>query len=344
MIRRFLIPLSALALLASLPISGQSPAGSKASNKAWVAPLTPDGQPDLQGNWLNKSATPLERPKQLEGRQFLTDAEVAELKRSADRLFKNGDSDAANGDSYFLAALANPERYRNPGTTTGAQITEREFDNRTSLIVDPPDGKLPPYTPAGQGRLIALAAATAMRNPPRGPEDLTNLQRCITYGVPMTRVSNDTSYYQIVQSPGYVVIVMEAIHDARVIPLDGRPHLPAGVRTWNGDSRGRWEGATLVVDTTNFSPKDTFMGSAENLHLIERFSRVAADEIRYEITVDDLTTWTKPWTAVLRLKQTPDQLFEFACHEGNFTVMEGMLSAAGGEGKSAGETAQKKSK
>lgn len=144
----------------------------------------------------------------------------------------------------------------------------------------------------------------------------------------MPRAGLYTSYYQIVQSPGYVVVVMEAIHDARIIPLDGHPHLPLSMPTWNGDSRGRCEGKTLVVDTTNFSPKDNFIGSAENLHLVERFTRVASDEIRYEITVDDPTTWTKPWTAMLRLKQTVDKIYEFACHEGNFQIMEGMLSEA----------------
>jgi hypothetical protein len=312
-----------------LPIAAQATdnaAQKKAQAKSWTAPLTPDGHPDLQGNWVNRSATPLERPKQLEGRQSLTDAEVAELKARADRLFKNGYSDMPAGDDLFLAALANVEKYKRASSTGDSGIMlEREFDNRTSLIVDPPDGKLPLYTPEGQRRGGALRAAIAKQDPVASIHDLTNFERCITWGVPMPRPGPDTSYYQIVQSPGYVVIVMEAVHDARIIPLDGRPHLPSNVRTWNGDSRGRWEGQTLVVDTTNFSEKNNFMGSAENLHLVERFTRVAADEVRYEMTVDDATTWTKPWTAVLRLKQTQEKIYEFACHEGNFEEMQDML-------------------
>jgi hypothetical protein len=293
--------------------------------KGWAPAFTSDGQPDLQGNWANKNATPLERPKQLEGREFLTDAEVAELKARAVRIFGHGDSDAANGDAVFLAALANVEQYKSETATGLTLFLDREFDNRTSLIIDPPDGKIPAYTPAGQQRRAAGAKATNMRNPPSRPEDMTTFQSCITFGVPMPRPGPFTSYYQIVQSPGYVVIVMEAIHDARIIPLDGRPHLPQNIRTWNGDSVGHWEGQTLVVDTTNFSPKDDFMGAAENLHLVERFTRVAPDEIRYEMTVDDPTTWTRPWTAMLRLKHTDEKIFEIACHEGNFRIMEDML-------------------
>jgi hypothetical protein len=300
------------------------------AKKSWTASLTPDGTPDLQGNWVNRSATPLQRPKELEGRESLNDDEVAELKRRADRIFKSGHSDMPGGDDVFLAALANVKEYRRGEATGGSEtLLEREFDNRTSLIVDPPDGRLPPYTPAGQQRQRWLAAATVMEKPAAGPEDLTNFNRCITWGVPMPRPGSYTSYYQIVQGPGYVVVLMEAIHDARIIPTDGSRHLPEQIRTWNGDSRGHWEGNTLVVDTTNFSPKDNFMGSAENLHLVERFTRVAADEIRYQMTVDDPTTWTKPWTAVLRLKQTPERIFEVACHEGNFSVMEDMLSGRG---------------
>jgi hypothetical protein len=293
--------------------------------KGWAPAVTSNGQPDLQGNWVNKNATPLERPKQLEGRESLTDAEVAELKARAVRIFGHGNSDAANGDAVFLAALANVEQYKSENATGLTLFLDREFDNRTSLIVDPPDGKIPGYTPAGQQRRAAGAKATNMRTPPDRAQDMTTFQRCITFGVPMPRPGPFTSYYQIVQSPGYVVIVMEAIHDARIIPLDGRPHLPQNIRTWNGDSVGHWEGQTLVVDTTNFSPKDDFMGAAENLHLVERFTRVAPDEIRYEMTVDDPTTWTRPWTAMLRLKHTDEKIFEIACHEGNFRIMEDML-------------------
>jgi hypothetical protein len=333
---RALVSFSALAFaitsIVPLPGSAQGTQGSaeakqEAESKHLPASLTPDGQPDLQGNWVNNSATPLERPKEFEGRQFLTDAEVDELKARAARIFVGGNSDAANGDAVFLAALANVERYKSENATGLALYVDRPFDNRTSLIVDPPDGKIPPYTPEGQVRRAAGAKATNMRTPPDRPEDMTPFQRCITFGVPMPRPGPFTSYYQIVQSPGYVVIVMEAIHDARIIPLDGRPHLPQNIRTWNGDSVGRWEGKTLVVDTTNFSAQDNFMGSAENLHLVERFTRVAPDEIRYEMTVDDPTTWTKPWTAVIRLRHTKEKIYELACHEGNFLIMQDMLTA-----------------
>jgi hypothetical protein len=297
--------------------------------KNWTAPNTPDGQPDLQGVWLSNSATPLERPKALEGKAYLTDAEVAELKKRADEIFKKGNSDFASGDNAFLAALANVEQYKNPNISTGGaeDMVDREFDNRTSLIVDPPDGKLPPLTPAAQRR--QAAADEAAKRPPTRPQDLTNFIRCITFGVP--RVGGNFgagpySYYQIFQTAGYVVLFTEMIHEARIIPLDGRPHLPQNIRQWSGDSRGRWEGKTLVVDTTNFSPKSYYMGSAENLHLVERFTRVAPDRLDYTVTLDDPTTWTKPWTAVIRLKATREHIYEFACHEGNYVSMVSMLS------------------
>ena len=235
---RFLLCLGTL-IIALAPVAGQA-------SRVWTPPLTPDGQPDLQGVWLSNSATPLERPKELAGRQFLTDAEVAELKKRADRLFSGADSDYAAGDSPFLAALANSKVYKNPiGATGGAgEMIDREFDRRTSLIVDPPDGRIPPLTPEGQRRQAAAIARSLLQlhaPPPAGPEDLSNYLRCITYGVPRLGGNfgaGHYSYYQIAQTPGYVMLFMEAIHDARIIPLDGRPHLPPSVRTWNGDSRG----------------------------------------------------------------------------------------------------------
>ena len=317
---RFLAAVGVLATLAAPP----APAATN-----WALPRTSDGQPDLQGVWLSNGATPLERPKGLEGRPFLTDAEVAELKKRAARLFKEANSDYAGGDNAFLAAYANVDRYENPNLSQGSTVdmVDREFDNRTSLIVDPPDGKLPPLTPAGLQRVAKADAAT--KRPPAGPEDFTNFIRCITFGTP--RVGGNFgagpySYYQIFQTAGYVVLFTEMIHEARIIPLDGRPHLPQSIRQWSGDSRGRWEGQTLVVDTTNFATKSYYMGSAENLHLVERFTRVSADRLDYTVTVDDPTTWTKPWTAVVRLKATKDAIYEFACHEGNYVSMVGMLS------------------
>ena len=317
---RFVAAVGVLAILAAPP----APAATN-----WALPRTSDGQPDLQGVWLSNGATPLERPKGLEGRPFLTDAEVAELKKRAARLFKEANSDFASGDNAFLAAYANVNRYENPNISQGSTVdmVDREFDNRTSLIVDPPDGKLPPLTPAGLQRVAKADAAT--KRPPAGPEDFTNFIRCITFGTP--RVGGNFgagpySYYQIFQTAGYVVLFTEMIHEARIIPLDGRPHLPKTIRQWSGDSRGRWEGKTLVVDTTNFSTKNYYMGSAENLHLVERFTRVSAGRLDYTVTIDDPTTWTKPWTAVVRLKATKDAIYEFACHEGNYVSMVGMLS------------------
>lgn len=325
-------------------VSGQTrPTGAKSSGTpattTWTLSRTADGQPDLQGVWISNSATPVERPKSLEGRPVLTDQEVAELRTRADRLFKSGDSDFAAGDNVFLAALANPEQYKNPNATHGAiEMVEREFDNRTSLVVDPPDGHIPPLTPDAQRKRGANAAAGRRRV--AGPEDLDNAIRCITWSVPRLGGrygAGDLSYYQIVQAPGYVVIYLETGHEARIIPLDGRPHLPESLRQWNGDSRGRWEGNTLVVDTTNFSPKSNFMGSSEHLHLVERFTRVAADAIRYEMTISDPTTWSKPWTAETPLKRSPHTLYEYACHEGNFEIIAGILRAARADEQAAGK-------
>jgi hypothetical protein len=241
---------------------------------------------------------------------------------------------------------AGADTVHNPNATGSVlNMVPRDFDNRTSLITDPSDGRLPQVTPEGRRRqseglasnlttpwqfgASPSGAPQSPRRVPNGPEDLSNALRCISWGVPKTAGNiNYTSHQQIVQGPGYVVLLSEVNHEARVIALDGRPHLSEGLRQWNGDSRGHWEGNTLVVETTNFSPKSFFMGSADRLHLIERFTRTSASTIDYEITVDDPTTWTRPWTALIRLKSTPDRLQEFACHEGNHYVVRGILAGA----------------
>ena len=331
----------AISIGGAVSVATQSPDVSTKRNavsrtSVWTPPLAADGHPDLQGVWLNNSATPLERPKALEGRPTLTDEEVVELRRRADRLFRNTNADFPAGDAVFLAALTNIERFTST-TATGStyEMIEREFDNRTSLIVDPPDGRIPPLTPEGQRK--REAAAARRRRPPEGPEDLTHVERCLTYGVPRLSGTNTGAgplgYYEIVQTGSYVVLFLEAVHEARIIPIDGRAHLPSSIRLWEGDSRGRWEKQTLVIDTTNFSPSSDFLGSSDHLHVIERLTRVAADRIEYQITIDDPTMWTRPWTAVIRLKRSDAHLFEYACHEGNFEIVHDMLSAARGADK-----------
>ena len=309
---------------------------SSTTPKAWTPPRTPHGDPDLQGVWISRSATPLERPKALEGRDRLTNLEVVELRKRADRIFKTGNSDFGAGDAVFLAALADSPGYRNPNATHGAiEMVDREFDNHTSLVTDPSDGHIPPLTPEARQRQAALGAA-AQR--PTGAESLTNAHRCITWTVPRLGGrygAGDLAYYRILQSRGYVVLYFETGDEARIIPVDGRPHLPRTIRQWNGDSRGRWEGNTLVVETTNFSSKSNFMGSADGLHLIERFTRVAPDVLRYEMTFSDPTTWSRPWSAEIPLKQVDAELYEFACHEGNYEMVAGMLSAARADEKKA---------
>lgn len=340
--RPVLLAMCALGVLALGSAAAQDPtrdpnARQPATSKAWTPPRTPDGQPDLQGVWLNSFATPFERPKQLEGRARLSDEEVAELARRAERLFKDGDADLPIGDNLFLAALAKAESFRSPtgANRSSAYMVERAFDNRTSLIVDPPDGRIPALTAEAQLRRTQAAAKDRAA---AGPEDINNLTRCITPGVPRMgpAATGDPTYgyFQILQSAGYVVLMMETFHEARIVPLDGRPHLSPAVRQWNGDSRGRWDADTLIIDTTNFSPKSNFLGSADNLHLVERFRRVAHDRIDYQVTVDDPKTWTTPWTVLIRLTLVPAKLYEFACHEGNAGSMMNILATARAEERS----------
>jgi hypothetical protein len=310
-------------------VHSQTAVDSRTPPKGWTPPRTADDQPDLQGVWLIHTATPLERPQALAGRARLSDEEVAEFKRRAARLFGAANSDFAVGDGVYQALLSNPERYTNPNATHGAtDMIDLEFDNRTSLVVDPADGRVPPLTPDGRSRQAATNAA--FRNPST-PADVGNALRCLSWGVPRLGGrygSGDMAYYQIVQSPTHVVLFMEVGHEARIIPLDGGPHLAPTLRQWNGDSRGHWEGNTLVVETTNFSPNSYFMGSTEHLRVVERFTRSAPATITYEMTMTDSTTWVKPWTAMMPMRARQETLFEFACHEGNYHIMSGMLEGA----------------
>ncbi len=316
-----------LAVTFACQVYGQSASARKPAAKA--IPRTPDGHPDLQGNWLNNSATPFERPKELEGRPLISDKEVVDLNERARRIFGNPKSDAASADGFFMAAWRNLEVYKSGGATDSAErVTELVIDNRTSLITDPPDGKVPALTAAGQRRRAAYGRSRAGNGNPSGPEDIAPGDRCITYGVPRVNgvySSGLHGYYQIVQTRDEVVFFAENIHEVRTIALNGRPHLPASVRSWSGDSTGHWEGDTLVVDTTNLISTLSSLGISDRFHLTERFTRVAADEIRYEMTFDDPETWTKPWTAMIRLMATPDRLYETACHEGNDRIMETIL-------------------
>jgi len=316
--------------LAVVMVATAAVATLPAQKSAWKVTRTADGQPDLQGTWANNNATPLERPTELAGKATLSEAEVATLKARSARLF-SGDGDAAFGDQLFVALLTNPDKFVSSDGRTGDYnqfwLPDRVFDNRTSLITDPPDGRIPALVAGAQGRIAAEAAARPAL--PRGPEDRSMSERCITFGVPRTQPAY-MSYYDIVQSKDAVVFRMETIHDARVIPLDGHPHPSKKIRSILGDSRGHWEGDTLVVDTTNFSPKSNFRGAHENLHLIERFTRVSANRLEYAFTVSDDTTWTRPWTAMIPLEHSRAPMYEYACHEGNLGLA-GILSGTRAE-------------
>jgi hypothetical protein len=319
-----------LAIVAGGTVEGQGPAntGTSAGAATWTPPRTADGRPDLQGNWTNNSITPLQRPKQWAGRLTLTDAELAQLKQLVVEVTEDG-GDAQFGDSVVENALAG---VKNPSSTDSGTGNYNHFwlvdrtvhDRRTSLLIDPPDGRLPPLTEEARKRQEAAAAARGRDRRLDNPEDRGLGERCVNFGVPKLGAGYN-SYYQIVQTPGHVVFVSEMAHDARIIPLDGRPHVPKDVRLWNGDPRGRWEGDTLVVESTNFSPKSEFRGSGENLHLVERFTRVGPDTLNYQVTVTDPTVWTKSWTAMIPLNRTDELIYEYACHEGNYRSMEGSL-------------------
>jgi len=299
---RFAI-LLAIMLLMPLYAAAQS---EKPATTVW---RTPWGDPDLQGSWSNATTTPLQRPAKYGAREFLTPEERRELdKETAVGTDKRGPlgSDQDVNDAY------------------NAFWWERGWsDGRTSLIYDPADGRIPALTPEGQKRRRNRSDDDESYN---GPEDLPLYTRCVIRA-PLPRVP--TGYdnnYEIVQAPGYIAIFQEQMHETRVIPLDSRPHLESNVRQWLGDSRGNWEGNTLVVETTNFSDQTSFEGATKNMRLIERWTRIADDRIDYRFTVSDPATWTRPWSAVITWHKA-GTLYEYACHEDNYGLY-GILAGA----------------
>jgi hypothetical protein len=301
-------------VFAVLPAAGQT------------SPRTVDGHPDLQGLWSNETLTPLERPRDLAAKEYFTAEEAAAYEK---RIVQNRIDDPNDGKGN----VADPKVWWERATKLGA-------NRRTSLIVDPPDGRVPALTPAAQKRMAEQRAATRL-HPADGPTDRSLQERCIlspTTGPPMLPGPYNNNY-QIVQTRDYVTITVEMIHETRIIAMDGRPHLPQAMRKWLGDSIGHWENKTLVVDTTNFNDKTRFHGSDENLHLIERFTRTGPDTILYEFTVDDPTAFVAPWRAEIPMRRTAGPMYEFACHEGNFALGR-MLSIARDAEKKAKTPAQ----
>ena len=336
--------------------SGLIQATTYGAAQGWNVPRTADGKPDMQGVWANNSVTPMTRPPQWKGKSFLTDAEVKGLQAIVARYADQG-GDAIFGDLVQLALNAKDSGkfdQTSYDATTGNYnqfwMSEREWDNRTSLIIDPPDGQLPPLTPAARARLAPAGEARGVvegsesgpRGPADGPEDRPLSERCISYGVPRIRAGYN-SYIQIVQAPEAVVILQELIHDARIVPMGASAGLPAHVRQLHGVSRGWWEGDTLVVETTNFLDGfqvnvggGTVLGSSTPaVRLRERYTRVSPDYINWAITVDDPATWTTPWTFMIRLKHTDGLLYEYACHEGNQSMIGILAGARAEEAKAA---------
>ena len=287
---------------------------------------TPWGDPDLQGIWTNRTTTPLERPSDFEGRTALTDEERSELDAQAE---------------------ANRDRPPPPGQTGAYNsfwLDRGVRTSQTSLIVDPPDGRYPARTERVRESDAAFAA---LRDGTRFDtwQDLNLYDRCLTRGMPGAMIPGFYNHnYQILQTPDYVVILVEMIHDARIIPLDGRAHLPPQIGQWMGDSRARWEGDTLVVETTNLTPRGDqrvrylVHAASEQAHVVERFTRVDADRIDYSFTVTDPATYAGPWTAEIPMVPLGGEIFEYACHEGNYGLQNILAGARAAEQHAAGSS------
>jgi hypothetical protein len=298
--------------LSAVVVNGQSTSTKPAADKsAW-------------------KVTPLERPKQWAGRTTISNAELANLKNTLQQLMDGGDAFFA--DELILAALDGKPKFSSADTQVGnydqSWLSERIIDNRTSLVIDPPDGRIPPLIPAAVERARATAAAAKARGPADRAQDLSLGTRCVSAGTPNIRAGYQ-SYFDITQGPNVVALRTEMIHDTRIFPIGAGPHVSPVIKQYHGDSRAHWDGDTLVVDTTNYVHNSTRVGATttDRLRTTEKFTRVADDTIEYAITFDDPTVWTRPWTMMIPLKQTGERMFEFACHEGNYGL-RAILSGA----------------
>jgi len=323
--------------LASAVIAGQSPSAAKPAApaaKKWTAPRTPDGQPDLQGYWTNSTYVPLERGNNVT-KAFYTEEEFAKVIKEAAAREAEQTEPGTIADVHYDFTQFGLDR---------SQSAFVKNDLRTSMIIDPPNGKMPPLTAEGQKRAADRAAerrragatTDAVQNMPIGT-------RCLIMagsGPPMMNAGYNSNY-QIVQGQGYVMILVEMIHDVRIIPTDNRAALPENMRQWMGDSRGHWEGDTLVIETTNLNGKNPYRGSSEKMKVTERIARVDANTLSYKFTIDDPGTWTQPWTAEAPMTKSIGPIFEHACHEGNYGVRN-TLAGARLEDKKAAEAAAKK--
>jgi hypothetical protein len=308
------VMLMALAITVVAVIAGeaQRPEPAARAGAPWTQPKLPWGDPDLEGVWTsdNNFSIPLERPAEVADKEFLDGADLENALKARQKIIQGV---AFGGE----VGAGPPHWYEN--------LEARS--RRSSLIIDPPNGRLPALTAEARQRNAAEAAARKGRGPSDSWEDRSLWDRCITVGLPS--VMFPTGYnnnVQILQAPGYVTITHEMMHDTRVIPLDGRPHISPAIRHYMGDSRARWEGNTLVIDVTNFRANTNYRGSRETLHLIERYTRTGPNAMRYEVTIDDPRTFERPWTAVLDL-EPQGEMFEYACHEGN-RGLENILRAA----------------
>ena len=291
-------------------------------------PRLADGRPDLNGVWSFATLTPLERPANLAGKSTLSDDEAAAIEKRTlevqDRDRRDGEGPSGRGSDGRTDL---DRAYNAFWWDFGTRVASTK---QTSLVVDPPDGRIPPLLPDAARRVSARAAVES--GVPTGPEDRPLRERCLnilTAGPPMLPGPYNNNV-QLFQTPGLVAIHSEMIHDTRLVPIGGPPHLPATLRQWLGDSRARWEGDTLVVETTNFTDKTAFRGSTAAMQLVERLTRVSADTLLYEFTVSDPAAWARPWSVALPMTKSDDKIYEYACHEGNLGLL-GILAGARAE-------------